>query len=166
MKVYPVTKFSLGRLAIAARPRGGDWLEQGLSRLKRDGWTVLVSALEVEEERELELVREAALASGLGLHYVAFPIRDRGLPGMSRALEMVDELRRLLVNGTSVAVHCRMGIGRSSMLCGALMVACGSLPEEAWRMLASARGMSVPDTDEQREWLHRFHRSWQVPAKP
>ena len=162
MKVYPIADFALGRLAIAARPRGGDWLEQDLSRLKSDGWTVLVSALERDEEGELDLTQERIVSTALGLRYIAFPIRDRGLPEMNRALHMISDLKRVHVNGGSVAIHCRMGIGRSSMLCGAVMVACGSAPDAAWRALASARQMSVPDTDEQRQWLHGFHRAWET----
>ena len=125
-------------------------------------WTVLVSALERSEEQELGLVQEHSIASLLGLDYFAFPVPDRGLPEMRRALELTAELKTLLSIGSSIAVHCRMGIGRSSMLCGAIMVTCGSKPEVAWKMLAAARQISVPDTDEQRQWLHRFQRSWET----
>ena len=158
MKVHPVNDMPFGRIGIAARPRSGDWLEQDLSRLAGSGWTVLVSALERVEERELDLVREGEVATGLGLQYVSFPVPDRGLPDIHRTLELVDELKDHLAKGPAIAVHCRMGIGRSSMICGALMVACGLSPDTIWPKLASARGLPVPDTDEQREWLYRLPR--------
>ena len=123
---------------------------------------MLVSALEKSEEQELDLIQENSIANGLGLRFVAFPIRDRGLPEMSRTLDLISDLKHVLGNGGSVAIHCRVGIGRSSVLCGAVMVACGSTPDAAWQALASARQMSVPDTEEQRQWLHLFDRSWET----
>ncbi len=103
MKVYPVADFPSGRLAIAARPRGGDWLEQDLSRLASSGWTVLVSALEKSEEQELDLIQENSIAIGLGLRFVAFPIRDRGLPEMNRTLDLISDLKHVFGNGGSAS---------------------------------------------------------------
>ena len=48
-------------------------------------------------------------------------------------------------------IHCRQGIGRSSLLAAAVLEA--SSLDEAWRRIAEARGRSVPDTPEQRAWL-------------
>jgi protein-tyrosine phosphatase len=123
---------------------------------------VLVSALERSEEQDLDLVQENAIASGIGLRYVPFPVPDRGLPEMRRTLEMIAELKALLSAEASVAVHCRMGIGRSSLLCAAVMVTYGSPPDRTWQILTSARQMSVPDTEEQRQWLYSFQRSWEA----
>ena len=55
------------KLAIVLRPRGGDWLETDLQRLKREGVDVLVSMLTPEEELELGLSREKELAARSGL---------------------------------------------------------------------------------------------------
>jgi hypothetical protein len=56
-----------GRLAIAGRPRGGDWLGEELRGLREAGVDVLVSMLEPAEETDLGLEKEktAALATGL-----------------------------------------------------------------------------------------------------
>src|SRR2546430_4839831 len=51
-----------GRLAITNRPRGGDWLQDEIAGLHSAGVEVLVSLLEAEEERELQLRQEASLA--------------------------------------------------------------------------------------------------------
>ena len=55
--------------------------------------------------------------------------------------------------GHSIGVHCRMGIGRSSLLLAALLVRSGTSPEDAFQLISAARGLPVPDTDEQRQWL-------------
>ena len=43
------------RVAIVPRPRGGDWLEDEVSQMKRAGVDVLVSMLPPDEATELGL---------------------------------------------------------------------------------------------------------------
>lgn len=52
-----------GTFAIAARPRGGDWLEDEMKAWRRLGVTTIVSLLTPEEERELGLVLPSAPGS-------------------------------------------------------------------------------------------------------
>lgn len=144
-----------GRLAIATRPRGGDWLEMDLIRCKREGWSVLVSALEREEQDELGLDAEERTAIAQGLEFRSVPISDRSVPMDGSFNTSISALLQLLNNGANIAVHCRMGIGRSSLICAALLVAQGEDPEGAWSLVKEARGTDVPDTDEQRLWLIR-----------
>jgi protein-tyrosine phosphatase len=65
----------------------------------------------------------------------------------------LSRLDAALESGKNVAVHCRAGIGRSSIVVGSLLVAAGVEPEEAFRRIEKARGRPVPDTAEQREWV-------------
>lgn len=159
MKTYVVPRTFPGRLAIVARPRGNDWLETDIIQFKRAGWNVLVSALEPGEERELGLVEEEQMALEHGMSFLSFPITDRGTPGIVRATEFVHGLKGQLVNGSDIAIHCRMGIGRSSLLCAAILVAFGEQPGPTWDVLGTVRGVSVPDTDEQKRWLDVFSRA-------
>lgn len=62
--------------------------------------------------------------------------------------ELVDELAR----GHNVVVHCRMGIGRSSLVAAGALRARGRQAPDAWAAVSAARG-EVPDTPEQRHWL-------------
>jgi len=48
-----------GKLALASRPRGGDWLEEEMAGWRRAGVDTVLSLLTPEEEQELELKREA-----------------------------------------------------------------------------------------------------------
>ena len=50
-------------------------------------------------------------------------------------------------------IHCRAGIGRSSLLAAAVLRVEGRTADEAWQRITEARGLPVPDTDEQRDFL-------------
>lgn len=146
-----------GRLAIAARPRAGDWLEDELRGFGREGVEIVVSLLTLDEVRELGLEGEEAACRTVGLEYRSFPIPDRSLPHDSaEALEFVQHLVAALTEGRSVVIHCRMGIGRSSLMAAAALKQVGIDPDEAFRRLSQARGLPVPDTDEQRRWVEDF----------
>jgi len=53
----------------------------------------------------------------------------------------------------SLAVHCRASIGRSSVLAVSVVVRLGGEANEAFIAVKSARGCSIPDTPEQRQWV-------------
>src|SRR5438445_6662487 len=74
-----------GRVAMMPRPRGGDWLEDEVRDWRSAGIDVIVSTLTSEEIAELDLGQEAALCKANGMEYLAFPIRDRAVPGSVRA---------------------------------------------------------------------------------
>lgn len=150
-------------LAVASRPRGGDWLDDDLKALKRDGVDVLVSCLEPDEESELGLNGEADAARQAGLTFLAAPIVDRGTPDdMSAFTGLLDELMLARADGRQIAVHCRQGLGRGPLVAATLLVRSGMLADEAWRQVAEGRGVPVPETAEQREWLDRFAASMSV----
>jgi len=73
------------RLAIAPRPRGGDWLEDDLHALRREGVDILVSLLTTEEATELALDDEGAACARAGIEFRNFPIPDRHVPQSTQA---------------------------------------------------------------------------------
>ncbi len=70
-------------------------------------------------------------------------------------LAVTDALKGDLSSGKNVLIHCRQGIGRSGLIAVCLLIDSGLPLEEALRILSSARGLPVPETAEQRQWLHR-----------
>jgi protein-tyrosine phosphatase len=146
-----------GRIAIMARPRAGDWLEMEINAWKSSGVDVVVSLLEHEEVAELGLQREAELCGSCGIDFMSFPIPDRGLPASRQeASRLARSLAAGLRDGRTIAIHCRAGIGRSSVIAACAMILSGSEAEEALALIAAARGLIVPDTDEQRDWVVAF----------
>ena len=145
------------RLAIMARPRAGDWLDDEIAGWKAEGVDVVVSLLEVEEVAELGLQREAELCRATGIRFVSFPIPDRGVPESQReAAELAESVAAEVAAGRSVAIHCRAGIGRSSVIAACALIHAGLGADAAFAAIARARGLSVPDTDEQRDWVALF----------
>ena len=156
MSLYWINAKS-SRLAIAARPRGGDWLGDDLRRLKNSGVDVLVSMLTQNEMKELGLLLEQEECRACGIECLNFPIEDRGLPGdISRFKEFVDQIAIRSKEGKSVAIHCRAGIGRSSLLLCSVLVQLGFSCSQAWGLIQDARGCPVPDTAEQKAFVERF----------
>jgi protein-tyrosine phosphatase len=148
-----------GRLAIVSRPRGGDWLDDEVRSWRSAGLDVVVSLLTSDEIDDLDLAQEARLCRANGIELLSFPIVDRSVPASQKAtLDFVRKLERLLAGGRSVAIHCRQGIGRSALIAACLFVFGGNHPELALRAISAARGCSVPETPDQRQWVIEFAR--------
>jgi len=153
-------------MAIVTRPRGGDWLEDEIAHIKRDGIDVLVSMLPEDEANELGLSSEATLCGVAGIIFKSFPITDRETPASTTAFKsFVEGFQSELRAGRSIAVHCRASIGRSSLLLASLLFAEGFQPEDAFTRLSKARGLKVPDNQEQVSWVERFAASLQLNEK-
>jgi len=155
-----------GRLAIMSRPRSGDWLQDEIKAWKAEGVEVVVSLLDDEEIKELGLAEEPEIVSHTGMEFIAFPIRDREVPESSRSTEdLLRKLENALSDGRRVAVHCRAGIGRSAIIAASLVALSGSDVGSAFKVIAEARGCSVPDTPEQQNWVERFVRDIATPTR-
>src|SRR5262245_34519305 len=142
-----------GRLSTMARPRGDDWLDDEMIGLREAGVDVLVCLQSDVERRELGLLDEGPAAQRAGIEFRHFPIEDFGVPERSAATPVVDALVTALGDGRHVAIHCRGGIGRSSLIAAAVLVKLGATPADAWETITGVRGVPVPETDEQRAWL-------------
>lgn len=154
-----------GQLAIVPRPRGGEWLEDEVRAWKDEGFDVMVSLLTTGEVSEFDLSREADLSRGQGLQFCEFPIPDLGVPSsMAATQELLDKLNASLAAGKKVAIHCRQGIGRSGLVAASLLAVSGVDAEMAFREVSAARGLPVPETSEQREWVVALARECAAPA--
>lgn len=146
-----------GRLAIAARPRGSDWLGDELRAWRKAGVNVVVSLLTPDEENDLGLADEEKLSRAEGLHFHRLPIPDRGVPSSrSELADLLHSVEDALQGGKSVTIHCRQGIGRSSLVAASLVLDAGETPDEACQKIAEIREAPVPETTEQCGWVARF----------
>jgi hypothetical protein len=148
-EVYWIDLPAGARLAIMARPRAGDWLDDEIAGWKAEGIGVIVSLLEAGEVKELGLRREAGLCHHLDMELIAFPVPDGGVPASTReTMALAEAIVARRNEGKAVAVHCRAGIGRSSLM--------GLTPGMAFHLIGEARGVKVPDTEGQRDWVDMF----------
>lgn len=145
------------RLALSARPRGGDWLDEEIAVWKRSGVNTVVSLLTTDEYRDLDLAEEQKAVTSQRLQFLSFPIADRQVPSSERRFrEMIKDLNRRLSAGQNVLVHCRQGVGRTGLVAACLLIKNGMSPGAAVDAVSAARGVPVPETTEQRDWIERF----------
>ena len=148
-----------GRLAIVARPRGGDWLEDDVSAWCAEGFSTIVSLIEKAEMEELDLAAFPEHCRSRGIDFYHLPIPDRGVPpSLPRAAEIAREVAQKLTAGGSIGIHCRAGIGRSGLFACAVLVMSGWRPADAIEAVSAARGLEVPETPEQRAWVEHLSR--------
>jgi protein-tyrosine phosphatase len=100
---------------------------------------------------------EAAAAAASGIHSTRFPVPDRGVPASRESVaHLADEIVDALETGKNVAVHCRQGIGRSPLIVASVLVTAGGEVTPALEAIRESRGLVVPETEEQRQWLRDF----------
>jgi len=153
-EIYWVESFPGRRVAILARPRGGEALEDDARELKAKGVDIVVSLLTADEEGELGLGGEGRALEAQGIKFISFPIEDCGTPAsMSKARALIAVLVASMKAGQAIGFHCRAGIGRSPMMAASVLVASGIPFERALKELSAARGWPVPETTEQVKWV-------------
>lgn len=156
-ELYRVEGSWPGRLAISARPRGGDWLEEEMRAWRRAGIDVVVSLLEPDESDELGLAGERRASEANGLDFLSFPIADRGVPSSDEDVRtLLSEIDSRLRRGENIAIHCRQGVGRAGLIAATLLVERGLSSGEAVQRVSAARGVPIPETVEQRRWIEAF----------
>lgn len=166
-RVFWLEQPAYPRLGILPCPRGGDSLEDEVASLKKQGTDVLISMLTDEESREFELEDEADCCARNAIEFVSYPVPDHEVPADYEAFaSFVKLLSDRLAEGKGVAIHCFAGIGRSGLAASCVLVAQGMSTEEAIRVLSSARGTSVPYTDDQENWIAEFAERYRKDAEP
>ncbi|MBC9912556.1 protein-tyrosine phosphatase family protein [Chitinophaga varians] len=151
-RIYWLRQFDNGaRIGIMPRPRGGDWLEDEIINFRKQKVTHIASLLEREEIIELGLTQEEAICAKHEIEFLHFPIKDRGIP--SHPNEFIKLLSKKIDEGATVVIHCRMGIGRSSIIAGSVLLMNGYIADEVFEYISRARGLKVPDTEDQIKWL-------------
>jgi protein-tyrosine phosphatase len=146
-----------GKLALAARPRGGDWLEDEIANWRGAGIDAVLSLLMPQEEHDLDLTAEGPETKAHGMEFMSFPIPDREVP--SSEAQMASTLHKLdkaLSSGKNIVVHCRQGVGRTGLVAACLLVSKGVPPDTAVMTLSAARGVEIPETSVQRHWIDRY----------
>lgn len=156
-KVFWVPGPWRGRLGIVPRPRGAEWLNDETRAWREAGIEVIVSLLEPDEEADLDLTGESTSSTASGLSFRAFPMPDHSVPRSREAVaELAAQIVEALHSGRTVAVHCRQGIGRSVMIVAAVVIAAGVSAEAAIDAVRRSRGLDVPETQAQRQWIFDF----------
>ena len=146
-------------------PLHAERLDEKILSWSDEGIDCVVSLLEPAEIPGLTEA-EAELCQEFGVEFVSFPIRDKTVPpALEPFVGLVKRLAGQVAAGRVVAIHCRAGIGRSTTLAACVLVWLGVNAEVALDMIADARGIEVPETEMQRQWILQFPetaRRWMV----
>lgn len=157
MAIFWINPGANGRLAIVPCPRGNEWLAHDLKAMHGEGIDILVSLLSAVEVEALALNGEPAMCARTGMEFRSFPVPDHGVPASYRAVqELADDLATQRRHGKNIGAHCRAGIGRSALLIAAVLCVEGISPDRAFCLISKGRGLQVPDTHEQAEWISAF----------
>lgn len=156
MKIYWINGFESGNLGMMTRPRGNDWLEDEVKKMRLYGVDAVVSLLEKSEVNELELQDEDELCFNHGIDLIQFPIEDTGVPEDNLSfVSLIRKIEQRLQEDKKVVIHCRMGIGRTGMVAAGVLIRNGGEVNEVFQRLSQIRTLEVPDTEEQIQWLER-----------
>jgi len=148
---------SRARIGLCACPGQSGALSSDLQLLHDWGALGLVTLIEGHEFALLGVKSLPEQVEALGMRWWHLPIRDMHTPDAdfeTRWRENGDELRRLLSDGVSVALHCRGGLGRTGTVAARLLVELGSAPALAVEHVRRARPGSI-ETREQEAFVHR-----------
>ena len=150
---YKVIDIESGVLSVMVKPVPGEYIEDEFIGFARLGINKIICLLEDWEQKELGLASEEELCKKNGIEYLSFPIPDRGLPSTELALDLAERIFSEICAGKHIAIHCRAGIGRTGIIAGTILLKLGKSSEEAFSLISEARGIRVPDTEEQENWL-------------
>ncbi|MDH3221261.1 MAG: tyrosine-protein phosphatase [Gammaproteobacteria bacterium] len=153
-EMYKVGTMGDGFLAIMARPDIEAQAPASIANIARLGIQQVVSLLEPAEARSLGLEAERLEVKANSMGFTSFPIPDMGLPASTEEFAILTRRIFNQVNrGINTLVHCRAGIGRSGLFSAGVLLHVGMDPDEAFAYVSRMRGIRVPETPEQRQWL-------------
>jgi protein-tyrosine phosphatase len=144
-------------LAIMACPEGDEELENDLAEMKEAGVETVLSLLEDDEAVWLGLEEEKRLAEKAEIRFASYPIPDQNTPFDEKTFrQLVRGLAERVKAGEHIAIHCRGGIGRSTVAAACTLIEMGWTPDDALTAVETARGRTVPDTRQQKEWILNY----------
>jgi len=156
--IYRVKNIGSGFLAIMAKPVSGEYIEDEFAGIAREDINQIISLLEPHEEYSVGLRREKELTEANGMKFQSYPIPDREIPSSLKDFSnFIDRLYKQINEGVNTVVHCRAGIGRAGIVVASVLIRAGIEPNSAFELVVEKRGVSVPDTDEQKQWVITNH---------
>ena len=152
--IYVVELIGRGYLSVMAKPVSGEWIDDEFNAIANEGICQIVSLLERHEAYEVGLQREKEMTEKYKMEFISYPIPDRGIPSSVAGYKILTKnIYHEIAGGKNTVIHCRAGIGRTGLVAAGVLLHCGYAPLEAFTHISQKRGVNVPDTDEQVNWV-------------
>lgn len=150
---YKIASIGSGYLSIMPKPVSGEFVDEEFEGLAKSGITLVVSLLERPEAYQLGLSNESEICRKWDIEFINYPIEDRKIPTEPRNFaSFIRDIHDKISKGSSAVVHCRSGIGRAGLVAVCVLMHENYTPAEALVAVSKARGVEVPDTEEQYIW--------------
>ena len=154
-EMYKIGSTGDGFVAIMARPSLEADAPASIANIARLGIQQVISLLEPSETRSLGLDAEREQVKAHAMEFISFPIPDMGLPpSVEDFAKLSKKVFRQVNAGVNTLIHCHAGIGRSGMLVAGILLHCDMDPQQAFAYASKMRGIRVPETPQQTQWLH------------
>lgn len=137
---------------------GGAMHTRDIPRLRQMGITAIVDCREEASDDELALARN-------GMDFLRLPTPDAHTLAQESLDRGVDWIRKQVVRGARVYVHCSHGVGRAPELGACVLVAEGHLASEALGIVRARRWQASPN-EEQVVGLLRYEKRHRERARP
>ena len=152
--MYKIASIGKGFVAIMARPSLEQVAAASIVNIAQLGIQQVVSLLEPSEARNLGLDSERAQVKAHAMGFISFPIPDMGLPlSVEEYARLAKKLFDQVNRGINTLIHCHAGIGRSGLLVAGILLHCDMNPQQAFAYASRMRGIRVPETPMQEQWL-------------
>ena len=116
--------------------------------------SLVLSLLESSEQNKLGLKDEKILCEKNDIKFISYPIQDHGLPpSVQEFSQLTKSIYKEVVEGANTVIHCRAGIGRTGMVAAGVLLHAQLEATEAFQRISKARGIQVPDTEQQFDWV-------------
>jgi protein-tyrosine phosphatase len=153
-EMYKIGTIGKGFVAIMARPSLEADAPASIVNIARLGIQQVVSLLESSEARNLGLHSEREQVKAHAMGFISFPVPDMGLPpSVEDFAQLVKMLFNQVNSGVNTLIHCHAGIGRSGLLVSGILLHCNMDPQQAFAYASRMRGIRVPETPTQEQWL-------------
>ena len=153
-EMYKIGSIGKGFVAIMARPSLEPDAPASIVNIARLGIQQVVSLLELSEVRNLGLHSEREQVKAHAMGFTSFPIPDMGLPpSVGEFAQLARNLFDQVNAGVNTLIHCHAGIGRSGLLVSGILLHCDMDPQQAFAYASRMRGIRVPETPTQEQWL-------------
>lgn len=153
MKVFWINDLENGILGMMPHPKGGDLLKKEIKFLKSQKVNCVLCLIENKEKIELGIEKEAYFCTQEKIDFIDFPIKDFGLPSKEAYLKLINKINKRLLNDEKIVIHCRMGIGRTSIVTAGILIKNGKAKDKIFEFLSKKRTIKVPDTKKQKDWV-------------